>query len=97
MHLISTDLPAPLSPASAVTCPAGNVEADIGQRLHRTEMLADAPQPQQRRRRGRAPAVAPVPMAGWQMSSLLLDGVAAGRIRGPAPAQERARRLANVS
>ena len=42
--LIRVDLPAPLSPTSAMTSPCEHVEVDSCQRLHRAEALADAAQ-----------------------------------------------------
>ena len=53
------DLPAPLSPTSAVTLPAGIVEIDLGQRPHRAERLGDPAQREQRRRR-RTAALRPI-------------------------------------
>ena len=41
MHLMSVDLPAPLSPTSAMTSPGRDLEVDIGQRLHRAERLRE--------------------------------------------------------
>ena len=49
-RLISTDLPAPLSPTSAVTCPAGISRVDVDQRVHRAEALVESAQLEQRRR-----------------------------------------------
>ena len=48
MHLISTDLPAPLSPASAVTWPAGMSRSMSTRALHGAEVLPDAPEAEQR-------------------------------------------------
>ena len=39
--LDSVDLPAPLSPTSAITSPCVHLEVDVGQRLHRAERLRD--------------------------------------------------------
>ena len=41
MHLMSVDLPAPLSPTSAMTSPCAHLEVDVGQRLHRAERLRE--------------------------------------------------------
>ena len=46
--LVSTDLPAPLSPHSAVTLPGREVEVDVVQRLDRTEVLVELPDLEQR-------------------------------------------------
>ena len=43
MHLISTDLPAPLSPHRAVDVSGRQVEVDVGQRLDGAEALVEAP------------------------------------------------------
>ena len=40
-HLISVDLPAPLSPTSAITSPGADLEVDAAQRLHGAERLGD--------------------------------------------------------
>ena len=40
-HLIRVDLPAPLSPTSAITSPRSHLEVDVGERLHRAERLRD--------------------------------------------------------
>ena len=48
-HLISVDLPAPLSPTSAMTSPGVDVEVDLVQHLHGAEALADAAQLEERR------------------------------------------------
>ena len=44
MHLMSTDLPAPLSPASAVTCPAGTSRSTSVRACTGAEVLVDAAQ-----------------------------------------------------
>ena len=44
MHLISVDLPAPLSPTSAMTSPGYDVEVHLVERLNRAEVLGDLPQ-----------------------------------------------------
>ena len=44
MHLTSVDLPAPLSPTSAVTSPGVGGELDVLEHVHRTEALVDVAQ-----------------------------------------------------
>ena len=61
-HLISVDLPAPLSPTSAITSPCAHLEVDVGQRLHRAERLRDAAKLEQRR---------------WSRQGCCLDGISA--------------------
>ena len=43
MHLMSVDLPAPLSPTSAMTSPERDLEVDVCQRLHGAERLREIP------------------------------------------------------
>ena len=52
-HLISVDLPAPLSPTSAITSPCAHLEVDVGQRLHGAERLGDSAKLEKGRRRSR--------------------------------------------
>ena len=47
-HLISVDLPAPLSPTRAITSPAPDLELDLRERLHRAEALRDPVKLEQR-------------------------------------------------
>ena len=47
-HLISVDLPAPLSPTSAITSPGADLEVDVRERLHRAEALRDPVELEQR-------------------------------------------------
>ena len=48
MHLTRVDLPAPLSPTSAVTSPAWTGQVDVAQHLHGAEALVDPAQLQKR-------------------------------------------------
>ena len=48
MVLMVTDLPAPLSPTSAVTLPGRNGEVDFAEGLHRPEHLAHSPEFEER-------------------------------------------------
>ena len=52
---MSVDLPAPLSPTSAITSPLPHLEIDVGESLHGAEALRDAAQLERRhlRRGGR--------------------------------------------
>ena len=52
MHLISVDLPAPLSPSSASTSPRCTLEVDVVEREHRAEALGGAAHGERRRGRG---------------------------------------------
>ncbi len=49
MHLISVDLPAPLSPTSAITSPAADLEVDVRQRLDGAERSSRGRELEERR------------------------------------------------